>query len=95
MFYERKVGSMTELMKEIRRLDSDAGVRLLGTYEGRRCLVFVSRTPQGFAAIVCSAVGGSSPVPGRRLIASEFKGDRDLQVFLRKLSGEKTRAFVY
>ena len=94
MLYEKHVGSFNKLMKEVRMLDSDAGIRLLGTYKGKKCFVFVSRSAKGYAAVVCS-VRTAGSLPGRRILASEFDGVRGLQGFLKRLSGRPLEAYVY
>jgi len=95
MIYEREVNSLGSLMKEIVRLDSDAGIRLTGTYNGSKCLVFISRSAVGYAAIVCSLRKGSGVAPGRRVHAADFLSARELQRFLKKVAGGRVAAFVY
>lgn len=95
MLYERRVDTFARLMKEVRRLDSDAGIRLLGTYKGRRCLVFVSRSAVGYAAIVCSLLKAPDVAPGRKILAVEFDQTRELGKFLQSLTGEQVQAYVY
>jgi len=95
MLYEKRVGSFTRLMKEIRILDSDAGIRMLGTYRGKKCLVFLSKSAGGFTAIVCAVSGTRNPLPGRRLLAVEFAHMSELAKFLRSVTTGHVQAFVY
>jgi len=95
MLYERQVDSFSRLMREARRLDSDAGIRLVGSYRGKRCMVFVSRSGVGYAAIVCSLKRGTDPTPGRRILAVEFKRATELGKFLKGVAGKRVRAIVY
>lgn len=95
LFYERQIDSFTRLMREVRMLDSDAGIRLLGTYKGKSCLVFISRSAGGYAAIVCSVRRISKPFPGRRILAVEFNRVRELEEFLKGLADKRLQAYVY
>ena len=82
-------------MKEIRILDSDAGIRILGEYEGKRCFVFLSKSTGGYAAIVCAMSGTRNPLPGRRLLATDFAQVGELSKFIRSVTAGHVQAFVY
>lgn len=93
--YEKHVGSFSTLMSEVRRLDSDAGVRLLGSFNGRRCLIFLTRSVDGYVLIVCAASSGGRPLPGRRLGAEHFSNLSQVRAFLKKVTRGHTDAFIY
>lgn len=93
--YEKHVGSFSSLMSEVRRLDSDAGVRLLGSFKGRRCLIFLTRSVDGYVLILCAASRGKRPLPGRRLAAEHFDNASQVQVFLKEATRGHVDAFVY
>jgi hypothetical protein len=95
LFYEKQVGSFSRLMREIRQLDSDAGIRLSGTFNGRTCLVFLTRSVGGFAVIVCAASKNAHPVPGRKLLAKQFARTGELKAFLTNVTKGQVQAFVY
>jgi hypothetical protein len=93
--YEKHVGSFSRLMSEVRRLDSDAGVRVLGSFRGRRCLIFLTRSVDGYVLILCAASKGERPLPGRRLGAEHFNNASEVQAFLRNATRGHVDAFVY
>ena len=93
--YEKHVDSFSRLMSEVRRLDSDAGVRLLGSFKGRRCLIFLTRSVDGYVLILCAASGGENPLPGRRLGAEHFDNLSQVEAFLKDATKGHTNAFVY
>ncbi len=95
MFYEKTVDSFTKLMREVALLDSDAGVRIVGLSDGVPCFVFLSRTPNGYAAMVYEIKVGKEKSPGRRLESREFGTRTELRRFLERFTGDKVQAFVY
>jgi hypothetical protein len=95
LFYEKKIESFSNLMKEVRLLDSDAGIRIDGRRGGLPSFVFISRTPDGYAALVYEIRGGKRRFPGRRLESREFRTTTELRTFLGEVTGKAVRAFVY
>lgn len=95
MFYEKKVDSFRRLMKEVRQLDSDAGIRLLATYDGKECFVFVSKSIRGYAIMVYSISRNAKPTPSRRLWSEEFARSSEVQSFLKRVIRGRVRAYVY
>jgi len=95
LLYEKQVGSFAQLMKEVRRLDSDAGVRLPGKFRGRRCLIFLTKSVGGYTVIVCAVSKGVQPIPGKRLWAEQFARTGELEAFLKDLTKGRVQAFVY
>jgi len=94
LFYERKVTSFDELMRAVRVLDEDSGVRLVGEARGRKCLVFVTRSGPKFTMMTYSVKAGTG-TPGRRLGAMEFDGAGALGEALRKAAPRRILAYVY
>lgn len=95
MFYEKKVDSFRGLMKEIRQLDSDAGIRLLAVYEGKKCFVFVSKSVKGYAIMVYSTSRTDNPTPSRRLRSEEFARPSEVSNFLKGVIHGRVQAFAY
>jgi hypothetical protein len=95
LLYEKQVASFSRLMTEIKRLDSDAGVRLMGTLKGRRCFVFVTKSLGGYTAIVCAIRNAANPIPGERLLSKQFTRTKELEAFLLSLTGGHVQAYVY
>jgi len=95
MLYEKKVGSFARLLKEAAVMDADAGIRVLGRYLGRKCIVFVTRFGRRYNVMVYEAGRGRKPAPGRRLAFEEIEGIEGLRLFLRKFAQSRVEAYVY
>ncbi|HXW36948.1 MAG TPA: hypothetical protein VEJ36_03475 [Nitrososphaerales archaeon] len=95
MFFEKRLKTIRELLREVETLDADAGIRILGSFDGKNCFVFVSRTPRGYAAMVYARKKSSPGHPGRRVASVEFDGERETEGFIKQIAGEPVRAFVY
>lgn len=93
MFYEREVASFAELMKRLRVLDQDSGVRLIGGSGRKRFLVFVTRFGQRYTMMTYSMKGGRTP--GRKLQTVELDTLEGLEEALRKFVPRRVRAWVY
>jgi hypothetical protein len=92
MFYEEEVTSFPELMRRVRVLDQDAGIRLIGRSGTRRFLVFVTRFGSRFTLMRYSVRGGS---PGKRLQVLEVDDAVELERVLKGLAGRRVRAWIY
>ena len=95
MFYEKRVTSFRALMKEVRVMDSDAGIRLVGEYGGHACYCFVTRFGELFTAMIYTRPGGKKGAPGRMLASVELKSVEQLRKLLREISGSGVNAYVY
>ena len=96
MFYEKTVNSFPRLMQEADLLDLDGGIRSHVTYDGRKSLVFVTRSPNGFTLMVYGRrVHGSKEAPGRRLLVEEFQTSAELGRFIGGIIAKPVKAFVY
>jgi hypothetical protein len=96
MIYEKRIVSFSKLMSEIRRLDSDAGIRMVCNYDGRRCFLFLTKSIGGYVVMVHAIVGTSRrPAPGDRLLVQEFPGAPEVEQFLRNVSRDRVEAFAY
>ncbi len=95
MFYEKRIGSIKELMDEAASLDADAGLRILGAYEGRSCYVFVTRFGGRFTAMVYQRDPVRRARAGRKLAVLELDGVEGLESLVRKVTPGKITAFTY
>jgi hypothetical protein len=94
LFYEKEVTSFDDLVKAVKVLDEDSGIRLIGERNGRRCLLFVTRFGERFTMMTYSIVGKTG-APGRRLGVVEFDGVDAVAAALRRAAPSRMRAYVY
>ena len=96
MFYEKRIRSFSVLERELRHLDSDAGVRVVGTFRNRPCFAFVTRF-EGIYTTMIHVRGGSTAAPrvGRRILAREFESREELAKFLKALMPRRVEAYLY
>ncbi len=95
MFYERRVRSFDKLMSELRRLDSDSGVRVVGSYLKRPCFAFLTRSGGVYMVMIYERKAGKAPALGARILSREFKSVDDLGGFLRQVARKEVDAYVY
>ena len=98
LFYEKKVDSFANLMKEVDLLDLDSGIRTFGDYKGKKGqFVFVTRSPHDSYTLMVykKKAGAGTPVPGERLLVKEFERKEELEELMRALPSKPVRAFVY
>ena len=94
MIYEKRIGSVLELRRQLATLDGDAGVRVLGVYEGARCFAFVTRFHEKYTLLVYRAEG--KPQLPRSVIASkELSSVSDVMEILEAIAGPTLEAFAY
>jgi len=94
LFYEKEVTSFDDLVKAVKVLDEDSGIRLVGERSGRTCLAFVTRFGETYT-MMTYAVRGKSGAPGRRLGVAEFDGVDAVAEALRRAAPGRIRAWVY
>jgi len=95
MFYEKRVRSLAGLKKEVRTLDADAGVRIVGSYLKSPCFAFVTRFAGRYTVMVYERRGGRYPAVGENLISREFESLGELYGFLSEITTTKVDAYVY
>lgn len=93
MFYEREVSSPAGLMRGLRALDQDAGVRLQGRMGGKRFLFFVTRFGPKYTLMVYTM--GRDGSPGRKVWTSEFDDVEALGRALKERVPGRLRAWFY
>ena len=96
MIYEKKLSSLPEVMGELSILDLDAGIRAIGKYKAKKCLVFITRSANGFTSLVYSIKSaGKESLPDKRLLAKEFDDVKGAEAFLTEVIAKPVRAFAY
>ena len=95
MLYERRLDSFSALTEEAKNMDADAGLRVLGRYNGRGCYVFVTRFGQTYTAMVYESLSDRRRSVGRRLAVMEPLGIKELQSLQRKLTPGQVIGFSY
>jgi len=95
MIYEKRINSIPELRKQLATLDGDAGVRVVGSYEGAECFAFVTRFHDKYTMLVYGAKGTSVKVPGRLLASKECHGTAGLLESLQTIAGRSLEAYAY
>jgi hypothetical protein len=94
VFYEKPLTSFSELVRRLKSLDQDAGIRLVGRRRGRKVLVFVTRFGPKYTVMTYSVNSGTGG-PGRRLNTSEFDSPETAGVALRNLISGRLHAWLY
>jgi len=94
LLYERKLDSFRALIDEAKIMDADAGLRVLGSYDGRSAYIFVTRFGPTYTAMVFERLPGKRTV-GRKLAVMERLGAKDLESLLKKLVPGRVIAYSY
>ncbi len=95
LFYEKRIRSFNNLMSELRRLDSDSGVRIIGSYHERKCFAFVTRSGGVYTVMIYERKGRKAPALGARILSKESKSLDDLREFLGQIGQREMDAYVY
>ena len=95
LFYEKRVRSFYKLMSEMRRLDSDSGVRIVGSYQKRKCFAFVTRSGGVYTVMIYERKGRKTPALGARILSREVKSEDDLRELLGQIGRKEMDAYVY
>lgn len=95
LFYEKKVRTFRALKREVRRLDSDAGIRIAGSYMKRPCFAFVTRFVRSYTVMIYERNSRRAPSVGERILSREFTSLNELDGFLQKIASKKLDAHVY
>ncbi len=95
MLYERKIESFDAIIDEASTMDADAGLRIVFRNDGSDCFAFVTRFGNKYVVMVYERKGGKEERLGKRVLAEELEGVRQLEDFLRDLLPVKVRAFAY
>jgi len=95
MFYEKRVQSFDKLISELRRLDSDSGVRVVGSYLKKECFAFLTRSGGVYTVMMYERKGRKAAALGARILSREFKSVDDLGGFLKQIAQKQMDAYVY
>ena len=95
LFYEKRVRSFNNLMSELRRLDSDSGVRVVGSYQQSKCFAFVTRSGGVYTVMIYERRGSKTPALGARILSKETNSVDDLRQLLGHIGQKEIDAYVY
>jgi hypothetical protein len=95
LFYEKRIQSLDKVMEEIRRLDSDSGVRLVGLYRRKPSFAFLTRSGGTYTLMVYERKGRNQPVLGARLLSRESDSLDELRRFLAEFAEKRVDAYIY
>jgi len=95
LFYENRIRSFGRLMREIRHLDSDSGVRIVGSYANKSCFAFLTRFAGTYTVMVYQRMGRKTPSVGTRILSRDFNSVDELGRFLREILKEGVDAYIY
>jgi hypothetical protein len=95
LFYEKRVRSFAGLKRELRRLDSDAGIRIAGHFLKHPCFAFVTRFVGNYTVLVCERKGRKTPAVGKRVLSKEFGSPEELEDFLQRITEKGVDAYAY
>ena len=95
LFYEKRIRSFNNLMSELRRLDYDSGVRIIGSFHKRKCFAFVTRSGDVYTVMIYERKGRKTPALGARILSREVKSVDHLREFLEQIGQEEMEAYVY
>jgi hypothetical protein len=95
--YEKRLTTHFELAKELETLDFDGGIRVLGSHEGRRCFIFVTKTEGVFTVAVYSGKKGERgvEVPDSRQTITRYTEIGRLLKFMEKYALVPLEAYSY
>lgn len=96
MIYEKRLNSFADIINELSILDLDAGIRVVGKYKAKKCFVFVTRSPKGFASLLYSIkTSRKEMLPDKRLLAKEFPDLDTMEEFLAQVVAKPVKASAY
>jgi hypothetical protein len=93
--YELRLESLSAVVQEAASMDADAGIRIEGKLEGRRCFAFVTRFGRRYTVIIFERKKGRGDGPGKRILAQELGGAEELRSLLKKLLSGRVLAYSY
>ncbi len=93
MLYEEKAASFADLVRRVKALDQDAGVRLIAGSGRKEFLAFVTRFGEKYTLMTYKM--SRTGTPGKRLQTLEFDGSEGLERTLRELVKGRLRAWIY
>ena len=94
LIYEKRIGSLSALKRELETIDGDAGVRVEGRFEGERCLAFVTRFTTKYTVVVCAKPARGKSL-GQRIATREFTDLKSTVSYLASIAAPKVEAYAY
>ena len=95
LFYEKRIRSFAKLMREIRHLDSDSGVRVVGSYLNKSCFAFLTRSAGSYTVTVYQRRGLRKPSVGARILSRDFNSADELGRFLGQIVKKGVDTYIY
>jgi hypothetical protein len=95
LLYERRIDTFEALILEAASMDADAGLRIVGKYNGLNCYAFVTRFGDRYTVMIYRRNSGRSGGVGAKLDAKELEGIDKLKPVLKKVVTGRVRAFAY
>ena len=95
MFYERRLRSLAAIVSEASSMDADAGIRVSGSYGGRKCYAFVTRFGPRYTLMIYERKSGKLEGLGRNLASEDIEGLPGLRAWLKKVATGRFEAFAY
>lgn len=93
-FFEKRLATAAEVREELEVLDPDAGVRLEGRWDGKRCFAFATKSAGKYTVMVYLA-RARAVRPAGMVSAREFPTHTEAAKFMESLAARPLRAFVY
>jgi hypothetical protein len=84
LVFEKRLDAMPELAEELKNLDFDGGVRVLGSYAGEPCFIFITKAEGMFTVALYTRKKGDSgiEIPDHRLMLKDYEHVGNLMKFL-------------
>ncbi len=95
MVYEERIATLEELLREIKIIDSDAGIRIDADYKGEDAFIFITRSSPGFAVAIHRKKNDDGLVPAERIEFIKIDNYEKLSDFLLTIVKEPLLAFKY
>ncbi len=91
---DKHLSSLDELFDAIAKLEIDEGVRVNGRVAGRKCYMFVTKSPNGYTIAVFEARNNSTSV-GKQLMIEDSMSLERVKRFIKENCETPLKAFRY
>ncbi len=82
MFYEKRITSLPGLFKEVQIMDLDSGIRVPARYNGKKALIFVTKSADRYAVAIYT-------------VKHQSKNDfPDKQVLIKEVDSEELKELI-
>ena len=95
MFYEKRITSLPALFKEMQIMDLDSGVRVPAKYNGKKALIFVTKSADRYAvAIYTVKHQNKNDFPDKQVLIEELDFE-ELKKLLTEAAIKPLDAYLY